>query len=162
MSQVFLPAGWSSFLHVQCPLADDTEQHSFRVKLHKLFNLPLVVPCLRSAQAVTFAPSKLLRSPHIHINKPRGVVSVVKGDYHYHHYMQDGMDDAGWGCAYRSLQSIWSWFILNGFTDKPVPSHAEIQRCLVEIGDKERSCEGVAHTILGVDFDEITRNDKSY
>ncbi|PIO57534.1 hypothetical protein TELCIR_21052 [Teladorsagia circumcincta] len=70
---------------------------SFRVKLHKLFNLPLVIPCLRSAQAVTFAPSKLLRSPHIHISnyKPRGVVSVVKGDYRYHHYMQDGMDDAG-------------------------------------------------------------------
>lgn len=42
--------------------------------------------------------------------------------------MQDGIDDSGWGCAYRSFQTIWSWFILNGYTDKPVPSHREIQQ----------------------------------
>ncbi|XGW28693.1 hypothetical protein V3C99_008466 [Haemonchus contortus] len=161
ISQVFLPAGWSSFLHIQCPVDDGVEQQSFRVELHKLFNLPLNVPCLRPAQAVTFAPSKLLRSPHLYISnyKQRGVVSVVKGDYHYHHYMQDGIDDAGWGCAYRSLQSIWSWFVLNGFTDKPVPSHVEIQRCLVDIGDKEEKFVGsrqwIGSTEIGFALDHL-------
>ena len=42
----------------------------------------------------------------------------------------------GWGCAYRSLQTIWSWFNLQGYTDKPVPSHVDIQKvgskCTVE------------------------------
>ncbi|KAK5978483.1 Ufm1-specific protease [Trichostrongylus colubriformis] len=161
VSQLFLPAGWSSLLHIQCPLGNDVEQRSFRVKLHKLFNLPLTVPCLRPAQAITFAATKLLLSPHMHISnyKPRGVVSVVKGDYRYHHYMQDGMDDAGWGCAYRSLQSIWSWFILNGFTDKPVPTHTEIQRCLVEIGDKEEKFVGsrqwIGSTEIGFVLDHL-------
>ena len=39
-----------------------------------------------------------------------GVVRLVQGTYSYHHYMQDGFNDDGWGCAYRSLQTIISWF----------------------------------------------------
>jgi len=39
-----------------------------------------------------------------------GEVFIVKGKYSYHHYMQDRMDDNGWGCAYRSLQTVVSWF----------------------------------------------------
>jgi NADH:ubiquinone oxidoreductase subunit B-like Fe-S oxidoreductase len=39
-----------------------------------------------------------------------GEVSAVQGMYSYHHYMQDRIDDSGWGCAYRSLQTIVSWF----------------------------------------------------
>jgi hypothetical protein len=39
-----------------------------------------------------------------------GEVSAVKGIYSYHHYRQDSVDDSGWGCAYRSLQTIISWF----------------------------------------------------
>jgi hypothetical protein len=39
-----------------------------------------------------------------------GEMSVVQGIYSYHHYMQDRVDDSGWGCAYRSLQTIVSWF----------------------------------------------------
>jgi hypothetical protein len=39
-----------------------------------------------------------------------GEVSVVQGIYSYHHYTQDRIDDSGWGCAYRSLQTIISWF----------------------------------------------------
>ena len=62
------------------------------------------------------------------LDKPLGKVSLVKGSYNYHHYMQDNFDDNGWGCAYRSLQTIWSWFVLNGFCDKPVPTHREIQQ----------------------------------
>jgi hypothetical protein len=39
-----------------------------------------------------------------------GEMSAVQGIYSYHHYMQDRIDDNGWGCAYRSLQTIVSWF----------------------------------------------------
>ena len=50
---------------------------------------------------------------------------------------QDSFDDDGWGCAYRSLQTIISWFRQQGFTETEVPSHKQIQKCLVDIGDKE-------------------------
>lgn len=46
------------------------------------------------------------------------------------------MDDDGWGCAYRSLQTLASWFLMQGYTDKSAPSFKEIQQCLVDIGDK--------------------------
>ena len=39
-----------------------------------------------------------------------GEQAIVSGNYGYHHYMQDNFDDDGWGCAYRSLQTIISWF----------------------------------------------------
>ena len=42
----------------------------------------------------------------------------------------------GWGCAYRSLQTIASWFRHQGYTSKPVPSHREIQQALVDLQDK--------------------------
>ena len=71
-----------------------------------------------------------------------GEVSVVRGTYSYHHYCQDRMDDNGWGCAYRSLQTIVSWFRWQGYTEKPVPSHRDIQQCLVNIGDKPSSFVG--------------------
>ena len=30
--------------------------------------------------------------------------AVVTAGYTYYHYIVDGFDDTGWGCAYR-----WSW-----------------------------------------------------
>jgi len=59
---------------------------------------------------------------------PGAKVYQVSGHYAYHHYMQDGYDDSGWGCAYRSLQTIVSWLRLQGYTDKCIPSHSEIQQ----------------------------------
>jgi len=49
------------------------------------------------------------------------------------------MNDTGWGCAYRSLQTCHSWFYLNNKTDKKPPTHLEIQKTLVRLGDKEKS-----------------------
>jgi hypothetical protein len=66
-----------------------------------------------------------------------GTLSIVHGEYEYYHYMQDSFDDDGWGCAYRSLQTIFSWFRLQQYTDKPVPGHREIQETLVKVKDKE-------------------------
>ena len=53
---------------------------------------------------------------------------LVKGTYAYHHYMQDRFDDNKWGCAYRSLQTLVSWLRFQGYTEKPVPNHSEIQQ----------------------------------
>ena len=53
---------------------------------------------------------------------------MVDGNYTYHHYKQDNFDDDGWGCAYRSLQTLVSWLKFQGYTDKPIPTHREIQK----------------------------------
>ena len=71
-----------------------------------------------------------------------GTVYSVFGKYRYFHYMQNRYDDKGWGCAYRSLQTIVSWYRMNHYTDILVPSHREIQQTLVECGEKKRSFVG--------------------
>ncbi|XP_075738642.1 UFM1 specific peptidase 1 isoform X2 [Rhipicephalus microplus] len=52
----------------------------------------------------------------------------------------------GWGCGYRSLQTICSWVVLQkrkaGKEARAVPSIAEIQAALVSLGDKEAHFEG--------------------
>lgn len=48
--------------------------------------------------------------------------------------VQDRCDDAGWGCAYRSLQTIHSWFKHQHYTQVPVLSLQDIQQTLVDIG----------------------------
>lgn len=47
-----------------------------------------------------------------------------------------------WGCAYRSLQSLWSWFLLQQYTEEPVPGHRLIQETLVKVGDKQPAFVG--------------------
>lgn len=68
-----------------------------------------------------------------------GQVALVQGTYTYHHYMQDHFDDSGWGCAYRSLQTVVSWFVNQGYANCNIPTHQEIQQALVDIGDKQQS-----------------------
>jgi Ufm1-specific protease 2 len=62
---------------------------------------------------------------------------MVAPGYRYYHYMQDGFDDKGWGCAYRSLQTLWSWFEMHHYTDRAPPDHEAIQQTLVDVGDKQ-------------------------
>ncbi|XP_064609418.1 ufm1-specific protease 2-like [Liolophura sinensis] len=123
-----------------------TEEHleSARKELHKMFGFPTDRPLFRKANAFVF-PEEVdtrgyLRSPHIGL-PPSGVVggelSLVQGHYTYHHYMQDRFDDNKWGCAYRSLQTLISWFNLQGYSSIPIPSHRDIQQALVDVGDKE-------------------------
>ncbi|CAD8198689.1 unnamed protein product [Paramecium octaurelia] len=72
----------------------------------------------------------------------------VRGDYVFHHYMQDGFDDKGWGCAYRSFQSVLSWLMENGYTSKKeIPNHKRIQQILVEMGDKPINFVGTSEWI---------------
>jgi len=94
---------------------------------------------------------------------------MVKDDYLYYHYMQDGFNDnvcshasigrllisrrfsQGWGCAYRSLQTLYSWFVAQGYTSTAVPSIPQIQRALVDMGDKPRTFAGSREWIGAVE-----------
>lgn len=82
---------------------------------------PPPLPSLSSAGAPCHAQRTALPPPRR--AAIRGRVALLHGSYEYYHYMQDKFNDAGWGCAYRSLQTICSWFTLQGYTSKRPPSH---------------------------------------
>ncbi|KAI4808590.1 hypothetical protein KUCAC02_000647 [Chaenocephalus aceratus] len=69
--------------------------------------------------------------------------SLMKGDYLYFHYGCDGQDDRGWGCGYRTIQTMASWICNNCVALKnkhtPPPNLLEIQQALVTMGDKPSS-----------------------
>lgn len=120
-----------------------------RKNLHHLFRLSLNSPIFRKGNTVVFeedivALGGYLINPHIGLSSgvKGGTPHLVQGRYAYHHYMQDNFDDNKWGCAYRSLQTIVSWFRFQGYTDVPVPSHRVIQQALVDIEDKPASFVG--------------------
>ncbi|XP_033349722.1 ufm1-specific protease 2 [Bombus vosnesenskii] len=143
----FKPQGFGHLITVVYPSGySDKETMEYRENLHKILGLDMTRPYFRYANAVKFdndsQTESILRNPHeaISINDDtlngNRKVQLVQGSYMYHHYMQDNFDDNGWGCAYRSLQTIISWFRLQGYTEIPIPSHRVIQKCLVNIGDK--------------------------
>ncbi|KEG15434.1 hypothetical protein DQ04_00071020 [Trypanosoma grayi] len=66
-----------------------------------------------------------------------GELFVTSGSYDYYHYRVDGFKDDGWGCAYRSLQTILSWFQYEGLMDKPMPDLRAIQEILA-VKDAEK------------------------
>ncbi|KAL0272739.1 UNVERIFIED_CONTAM: hypothetical protein PYX00_005601 [Menopon gallinae] len=146
----FFPQKCGHFVTIAYPKKQMEDQLvSTREVFHKVLSLPMDLPMFRRGNVYSFVKSEdtgiVLTNPHEGL-KPSGVqdgeVSLVQGIYGYHHYMQDGFDDNGWGCAYRSLQTIFSWFRYQGFTGKPIPTHKEIQQCLVDIGDKPSSFVG--------------------
>ncbi|XP_041042838.1 ufm1-specific protease 2 isoform X2 [Carcharodon carcharias] len=106
-------------------------------------------PLLRRPMAYNFPNDDLmnkhLRTVHKYIPLPNPEefkVYVVHGSYTFHHYLQDNINDSGWGCAYRSLQTIISWFNYQGYINVPIPSHEKIQQMLVSAGDKGPSIIG--------------------
>jgi len=146
----FKPAALGHLLNVVWPEnADESVQNNIRNALHGVFLLSKNCPVFRACLSYRFPdeplPGGYLQNTHIGL-PPSGVeggkVSCVQGTYSYHHYMQDRMDDNGWGCAYRSLQTLISWFRHQGYTEKPVPTHQQIQQTLVDIGDKEPKFAG--------------------
>uniref|UniRef100_A0A6P7GH19 Probable Ufm1-specific protease 2 n=1 Tax=Diabrotica virgifera virgifera TaxID=50390 RepID=A0A6P7GH19_DIAVI len=139
---------------------------SERKLIHKQLLLDLNTPRFRRANQYSF-DKKLngpLINPHEGVKNTDngGTIALVKGKYEYYHYCQNNMDDNGWGCAYRSLQTLASWFKLQGYVDRDVPTYQEIQQCLVDIRDKPSSFVGsrqwigstevnfVLNTLLGV------------
>ncbi|XP_037962231.2 ufm1-specific protease 1 [Plutella xylostella] len=67
---------------------------------------------------------------------------LVRGNYEYFHYLCDGFDDRGWGCGYRTLQTICSWIKNNNDRYENVPSIRDIQETLVLMEDKPTSFTG--------------------
>ncbi|XP_034674032.1 probable Ufm1-specific protease isoform X2 [Vitis riparia] len=146
----------------------EMKQVEVRRSLHSRLGLPFDRPLLRIANALNLSTTKdsaksnsirkgssLLRDVHVGIPSSGvsgGVVSLVQGSYEYHHYLQDGFDDSGWGCAYRSLQTIVSWFRCQHYSSIEVPSHREIQQALVEIGDKDPSFVGSREWIGAIEL----------
>lgn len=70
--------------------------------------------------------------------------SAVSGQCVYYHYGCDGQDDRGWGCGYRTVQTICSWInnVSPGGKSRAPPSLSEIQQALVTVGDKPGSFLG--------------------
>eukprot|EP00112_Aurelia_sp_Birch-Aquarium-sp1_P025186 Seg8248.1 transcript_id=Seg8248.1/GoldUCD/mRNA.D3Y31 product="Ufm1-specific protease 2" protein_id=Seg8248.1/GoldUCD/D3Y31 len=135
-----------------------------RKKIHEMFMLPLNKPLFKKTQHFFNKPDGYhLINPHIGLKSgiEHGVCALVDGRYAYHHYMQDNFDDNGWGCAYRSLQTICSWFELQGYTTTAVPSHTQIQEALVSVGDKPRNFIGSRQWIgsfeVGICLDQILK-----
>ncbi|XP_077529043.1 UFM1 specific peptidase 1 isoform X4 [Haemaphysalis longicornis] len=91
----------------------------------------------------------LLENVHEGMEPPPGAdcVAYVKGKYDYYHYGCDGVDDRGWGCGYRTLQTLCSWVVhqrcqAGQEPARAVPSISEIQAALVSLGDKEPGFQG--------------------
>lgn len=146
----FLLPGKKNLVTVLYPSGiPDDQLQAYRKELHDLFNLPHDRPYFKRINAYHF-PDELykdgyIRNPHTYLSPPNiegSMICVVQGTYAYHHYMQDRIDDNGWGCAYRSLQTICSWFRHQGYTEKSIPSHREIQQALVDAGDKPATFVG--------------------
>lgn len=74
----------------------------------------------------------------------------VKGSHKFFYYKCDGIDDIGWGCGYRTLQTICSWIrlqLLETYKNKAdgvkdVPTILEIQKILADCGDKPQEFIG--------------------
>lgn len=69
-------------------------------------------------------------------------IESIRGSLIFYHYQCDGQNDCGWGCGYRTLQTLCSW-ILDVKTissmSSIVPSITNIQEILVQLEDKPSS-----------------------
>ncbi|GAB4860536.1 hypothetical protein Ancab_035697 [Ancistrocladus abbreviatus] len=147
----------------------EIKQVEVRRSLHQRLGLPSDRPLLRVANALNFLKrtkiakgsikkGSLLRDVHNGIPSSGvsgGLVSLVQGSYEYYHYLHEGFDDSGWGCAYRSLQTIISWFRVQHYTSIDVPTHREIQETLVDIGDKDSSFIGSREWIGAIELSYV-------
>ncbi|MBN3273236.1 UFSP1 protease, partial [Polyodon spathula] len=85
--------------------------------------------------------SGLLRNAHQGLPPPEPESSIwrrslIRGDCLYYHYGCDGLDDRGWGCGYRTLQTLSSWICFQTPGENATPSPGQIQEALVQIQDK--------------------------
>eukprot|EP01023_Acetabularia_acetabulum_P017366 TRINITY_DN18663_c1_g1_i1.p1 TRINITY_DN18663_c1_g1~~TRINITY_DN18663_c1_g1_i1.p1 ORF type:complete len:618 (-),score=75.84 TRINITY_DN18663_c1_g1_i1:331-2076(-) len=168
----FLPPGFDNFVTIgySCPNTTskkmfevEDNQRNFRLNLHKMLGLQEDRPLLRVGNAMlgyNVSGQQNLVSRLVDVHKglppsgiPNGQLFLIDGSYEYFHYMQDKFDDNGWGCAYRSLQTIYSWFRLQHYTFKPIPNHTQIQQKLIDLGDtKEKKFVGSKEWIGAIEL----------
>ena len=167
----FKPSDIGQFVTVVYPssklnkmVVTDDELIDDRKKIHEMFMIAPNKPLFKKTQHFFNKPDGChLINPHVGLKAgiADGVCALVDGRYAYHHYMQDNFDDNGWGCAYRSLQTICSWFKLQGYTTTDVPNHMQIQEALVSVGDKPRNFIGSRQWIgsfeVGICLDQILK-----
>ena len=128
---------------------------AIRKSIHRELGVAQNRPRFLSSCSDAFAfESKGSKSPlrNVHMGKkmkPHGLnassasVHLVRGSYEYYHYLMEGFNDKGWGCAYRSLMTLTSWFKLNHYIPPDVvPGHREIQETLTRVDDKPASFVG--------------------
>jgi len=138
--------------------ANDEENLQTRKFYHTKLHFPTDKPLMRACDSLNVARKSLeldtsgkLRDVHIGLNTPGvagGTKYIIYGSYIYSHYMQDSFDDQGWGCAYRSLQTVLSWFKVQRLVpDFKIPSIPEIQKILVDLGDKPANFVGTKEWI---------------
>lgn len=179
----FKPAQLNHFIQAIYPISSKSN-YGFLLKLRKQIHLAYLLdlsrPAVRYSQRVTDLSlgnadqrAGFLCNVHSEIHEKSGVKggarNIIGGTYTYHHYLQDRAQDSGWGCAYRSLQTIISWFKHQGYIysadveigapksvsedktsalriklnqESRVPTHEEIQAVLVDVGDKQASFIG--------------------
>jgi Peptidase family C78 len=160
-------------------IEDKPESIGRRLELHRALMLPSDRPLLRRAAAVNLDDADALaavmnsfridhdtkqsdggcpgRLPDVHLGikahdlgEKYVTVNIVRGRYLYCHYMQDGLSDVGWGCAYRSMQTLLSWCMSEGYASFPggvLPDHLCIQQVLVDVGDKPAKFVGTSDWI---------------
>ncbi|KPI88232.1 hypothetical protein ABL78_2656 [Leptomonas seymouri] len=107
---------WADLQQLQQKQQSSASTHSFRTgeswERHLVTNAHEKLP---AASAPSLAGAETL---------------LTSGSYDYYHYRVDGFRDDGWGCAYRSLQTLLSWFQHAGYMTEPIPSIRRIQAIL--------------------------------
>lgn len=175
----FLPPGALFPVTLVCDLGNGSDSdmkalgdahRSQRLEAHARLALSTERPRFKMSNALTFGEAENgtgetsggkdgPRLANVHSSLPPsgvgGTVTLVQGDYMYYHYLQDRFDDNGWGCAYRSLQTICSWFRQQHYTSAPVPGHRAIQETLVKIGDKPAKFVGSRQWIGAIEISYV-------
>ncbi|KAF4034787.1 Peptidase family C78 [Phytophthora infestans] len=157
-------------LMVICSDCESLDDVKTLESLHRAFFQPLDQPLFRVSRGCSLAQQgEWLASSdvlfNVHEGIPRSGVgdncqsALVDGFYGYYHYLQQGMNDKGWGCAYRSLQTLASWLFVQHYTQQRFLSYEQIQSALVKIGDKparfQGSTEWIGSLEVGYVLDEL-------
>ncbi|XP_050537197.1 ufm1-specific protease 2 isoform X2 [Daktulosphaira vitifoliae] len=147
----FAPKELCHFVTIVCSHNQIDSYSNLRKTLHNAFKLSMTRPFFRVSNAYLFDAKPMTDEDGLLTNvheglTPSGIkngeISLVQGIYTYYHYGHGGFNDHQWGCAYRSLQTLYSWFKWQGWTNKPVPSITCIQQTLVDMGDKPKQFVG--------------------
>ena len=104
-----------------------TEGNWFVTKSANSF--PMLVSTRSLPRFIRRCPSNLIHNAHYSIDSPKDATTCRDG-YDYYHYGVDGYKDIGWGCAYRSIQTLISWYLHNGYGCVDVPTVEGIQKIL--------------------------------
>lgn len=75
---------------------------------------------------------------HVGVPESSSLLRGFKGACMYYHYGAQRNNDRGWGCGYRTLQTILSWYQNERLCDFEMPSLVQIQEILNKVEDKPK------------------------